>query len=92
MTVANTGALTGDVAVPDELANNVFIGNIAKLLDPLYNWSRRNSVWPMAFGLACCAIEMICTASSRYDLALRHGGLPGHAAPGGLDDHLRHGD
>ena len=59
MTVANTGALTGDVAVPDELANNVFIGNIAKLLDPLYNWSRRNSVWPLAFGLACCAIEMI---------------------------------
>ena len=39
MTVANTGALTGDVAVPDELANNVFIGNIAKLLDPLYNLS-----------------------------------------------------
>ncbi len=39
------------------------------MLDPIYNWSRRNSIWPVTFGLACCAIEMICTASSRYDLA-----------------------
>lgn len=69
MTVANTGAIVGDVTVPDELANNVFITNIAKLLDPAYNWARRNSVWPLVFGLACCAIEMICTASSRFDLA-----------------------
>ena len=66
---AGSGAIPGDVVVPDELSNNVFITNIAKLLDPVYNWSRRNSVWPMVFGLACCAIEMICTASSRYDLA-----------------------
>lgn len=58
-----------DMTVPDELSNNVVITNIAKLLDPVYNWGRRNSVWPMVFGLACCAIEMICTAASRYDLA-----------------------
>jgi NADH-quinone oxidoreductase subunit B len=38
-------------------------------LDRIYNWGRRNSIWPMMFGLACCAIEMICTAASRYDLA-----------------------
>ncbi|HNS38853.1 MAG TPA: NADH-quinone oxidoreductase subunit NuoB [Promineifilum sp.] len=69
MTVADTGSANGDIAIPDEVARNVFIGNIAKLLDPLYNWSRRNSIWPVTFGLACCAIEMICTASSRYDLA-----------------------
>jgi NADH-quinone oxidoreductase subunit B len=67
MTTPTTGA--SDVTVPEELQNNVWITNIAKLLDPAYNWARKNSVWPMVFGLACCAIEMICTASSRYDLA-----------------------
>ncbi len=38
-------------------------------IDRIYNWGRRNSMWPMMFGLACCAIEMICTAASRYDLS-----------------------
>ena len=38
-------------------------------LDKIYNWSRRSSLWPMMFGLACCAIEMICVAASRYDFA-----------------------
>lgn len=60
-----TDALTSDVPIPDELQNNIFITS----LDKVYNWGRRNSVWPMVFGLACCAIEMICTAASRYDLA-----------------------
>jgi NADH-quinone oxidoreductase subunit B len=60
-----TDALTSDVPIPDELRNNVFITS----LDKIYNWGRRNSVWPMVFGLACCAIEMICTAASRYDLS-----------------------
>jgi NADH-quinone oxidoreductase B subunit len=69
MTSSDAGAIAPDIAVPEELQNNVFITNIAKLLDPTYNWARRNSIWPMVFGLACCAIEMICTASSRYDLA-----------------------
>ncbi len=64
-----TPADSPEVDVPDELSNNVMITNIAKLLDPVYNWGRRNSIWPMVFGLACCAIEMICTAASRYDLA-----------------------
>ena len=51
--------------VPPELQNQVAITTI----DKIYNWGRRSSVWPMMFGLACCAIEMICTAASRYDLA-----------------------
>ena len=38
-------------------------------IDRIYNWSRRSSLWPMMFGLACCAIEMICTAASRFDFS-----------------------
>jgi NADH-quinone oxidoreductase subunit B len=42
-------------------------------MQELYNWGRKNSLWPLQFGLACCAIEMIAAAASRYDLA-RFGG------------------
>jgi len=56
---------TSDIPVPDELADNIFITS----LDKIYNWSRRNSLWPLGFGLACCAIEMICAASSRFDFS-----------------------
>ncbi len=51
--------------VPPEMRNNIAITT----LDKIWNMGRRYSVWPMMFGLACCAIEMICTAASRYDLA-----------------------
>jgi NADH-quinone oxidoreductase subunit B len=37
-------------------------------LDTIYNWGRSKSIWPVTFGLACCAIEMMCTAMSRFDL------------------------
>ena len=53
------------IAVPDELQANVLITT----LDKVYDWSRQASMWPLLFGLACCAIEMIATASSRWDLA-----------------------
>ncbi len=51
--------------VPPEMQNTVAVTT----LDRIYNWSRRNSLWPMMFGLACCAIEMICTAACRFDFS-----------------------
>ncbi len=44
-------------------------GVVTTTLQELYNWGRRNSLWPLQFGLACCAIEMIATSMARYDLA-----------------------
>ena len=51
------------VEIPPELQHQVAITT----LDRIYNWSRSRSVWPMMFGLACCAIEMIMLAASRFD-------------------------
>ena len=44
-------------------------GVFVTTIEELYNWGRKNSIWPMQFGLACCAIEMIATTMARYDLA-----------------------
>ena len=53
-----------DPIVPPELQSNIFVTS----LDKIYNWGRKRSMWPLMFGLACCAIEMICTSASRFDL------------------------
>ena len=44
-------------------------GIVLTSLDFPVNWIRKNSVWPMTFGLACCAIEMMSTGAARYDIA-----------------------
>ncbi len=51
--------------IPPEMQGQVAITT----LDKIYNWGRRSSLWPLMFGLACCGIEMICTAASRFDFA-----------------------
>lgn len=43
-------------------------GLIVTSMDYFINWSRSNSLWPMTFGLACCAIEMMAVGASRFDL------------------------
>lgn len=43
-------------------------GFITTSLDKLVNWSRAKSLWPMTFGLACCAIEMMAAGAARFDL------------------------
>lgn len=52
-----------DQEIPEEVRQNVFLTK----LDAVYNWGRAYSLWPMTFGLACCAIEMIATGAGRYD-------------------------
>ena len=51
------------------LISNQFDTNIlTTTIDSAVNWARKSALWPMTFGLACCAIEMIAVVSSRYDL------------------------
>ncbi|MCC6367270.1 MAG: NADH-quinone oxidoreductase subunit B [Bryobacterales bacterium] len=42
---------------------------ITTTLDKVVNWGRKNSIWPMTFGLACCAIEMMAMSASRFDIS-----------------------
>jgi NADH-quinone oxidoreductase subunit B len=44
-------------------------GIILTQLDKAVNWARKSSIWPMSFGLACCAIEMMSMSASRFDIA-----------------------
>ena len=52
------------MGVDQGLGDNI----ITTSLDGLVNWARKSSIWPMTFGLACCAIEMMATGASKHDL------------------------
>jgi NADH-quinone oxidoreductase subunit B len=51
--------------LPEEIKKSVFLTTV----DNVYNWGRARSMWPMMFGLACCAIEMIAVQAARFDLS-----------------------
>ncbi len=60
-------------ATQDQMLNNVFDeisnrGFVTASLDNLLAWAHKGSLWPMTFGLACCAVVMMQTAASRYDM------------------------
>jgi NADH:ubiquinone oxidoreductase subunit B-like Fe-S oxidoreductase len=52
-------------SVEEEVERGLLLTTLEKML----NWARSSSLWPATFGLACCAIEMMATAASRFDLA-----------------------
>ena len=51
--------------IPEDMKRNLMVTS----LDALINWGRRSALWPVAFGLACCAFEMMATAMSRFDIS-----------------------
>jgi len=64
--------ISEDQVLEQEVRRHIHVTTWDKLLgmlDGVVNWGRRSSIWPLQFGLACCAIEMICTAASRFDIA-----------------------
>src|SRR6266498_2925618 len=52
-----------------EYGNPTPEGVVLTTVDNVVNWMRKNSIWPMTFGLACCAIEMMSMSASRFDIA-----------------------
>ena len=52
------------MGVDNPLGDNI----VTASLDSLVNWARKSSIWPMTFGLACCAIEMMATGAAKHDL------------------------
>ena len=67
--------VSASTAVPQHMNTDVLGDNIITTsLDKVVNWSRSRSMWPMTFGLACCAIEMMAAGAARHDLD-RLGGL-----------------
>ncbi len=56
---------TPSIQVPDDLKGNLVVTSV----DALVNWGRKSALWPVSFGLACCAFEMMASAMGRFDIA-----------------------
>ncbi len=69
MTTHSLDLHTHDDIAPLDLDEEVRKNVLVTSVDGILNWARSSSLWPAMFGLACCAIEMIATATSRYDIA-----------------------
>ena len=63
-----TSPLSQDAILQQAIEGISNRGFVMAKLDQLANWARTGSLWPMTFGLACCAVEMMQTAAARYDL------------------------
>lgn len=61
--------LSDEEILKRHVEQHVLVTTPKNIFDYIINWGKKSSIWPMQFGLACCAIEMICAASSRYDIA-----------------------
>ena len=65
MAVSASPIETPSIEVPDDLKHNLVVTSV----DALVNWGRKSALWPVSFGLACCAFEMMATAMGRFDIA-----------------------
>jgi NADH-quinone oxidoreductase subunit B len=62
---AALNGLESSMPMPMELQHNVLVTSVDKVV----KWARKSSLWPVAFGLACCAIEMMAAGTARFDLS-----------------------
>ena len=69
MTASDVPGASREAADMSWIENRFEEGLVVTSLDFMINWGRRNSLWPMTFGLACCAIEMMTFGAPRFDSA-----------------------
>ena len=65
-----------NIKIPEDIRDTVQVSNLdfavealSKIIDPIANWARSNSVWPLTFGTSCCAIEMMSVGMSAFDIS-----------------------
>jgi len=71
-----TSGTAAEAGIPEELQDTITLTTVdhaveafSQLLDPVVNWARSHSVWPLTFGTSCCAIEMMSVGMSKFDIS-----------------------